>query len=55
MPNLYNPGEQKPGTGTYVEVGPRGGKVPEAREVSSKKGEPLPPTQESGRKWRKKN
>lgn len=54
MPNLYKPGEQKPSTGNYIEVGPRGGKVTNQREIKSNKGEPLPPTQEPGRKWKKK-
>ena len=35
------PGAIAPNSGQYLEVGPRGGK---GREVTSVKGEPLPPT-----------
>ncbi|MGL5621766.1 YjzC family protein [Cetobacterium sp.] len=49
----------KPGTdnkpaGTYVEVGPRGGKVDNPRVVTIDKGDRLPPTQEPKRGWVKK-
>ena len=49
----------KPGTdnqrpGTYVEVGPRGGKVDNPRVVHIDAGDRLPPTQEPGRGWQKK-
>lgn len=54
MGKLINPGtdDQKPGT--YIERGPRGGKVVKPREVKIDKGDRLPPTQEPGRKWEKK-
>jgi len=39
------PGSQVPFSGQYQEVGPRGGK---GREVTSVKGERLPPTTKSG-------
>jgi hypothetical protein len=39
------PGETAPKSGQYREVGPRGAK---RREVTSTKGEPLPPTTRSG-------
>lgn len=35
------PGSPAPGSGQYREIGPRGG---ERREVTSEKGNPLPPT-----------
>ncbi len=49
----------KPGTdnkpaGTYVEVGPRGGRVDNPRVVHIDKGDRLPPTQEPKRGWVKK-
>jgi len=39
------PGDTAPNSGQYQEVGPRGGK---GREVTSVKGEPLPPTTKKG-------
>lgn len=39
------PGDQAPRSGQYQEIGPRGGK---GREVTSVKGEKLPPTTKSG-------
>lgn len=49
----------KPGTdnqcpGTYVEVGPRGGKVDDSRIVHIDPGDRLPPTQKPGNGWQKK-
>ena len=49
----------KPGTdnqrpGKYVEVGPRGGSVDKPRTVTIGSGDRLPPTQKSGRGWKKK-
>lgn len=54
MTQYFKPGERKPETGTYIEVGPRGGAVPNAREAKSKVNEPLPPTQKEGNQWKKK-
>lgn len=51
---LYKPGEDNKPRGTYVEVGPRGGKVDDPRVVRIDPGDRLPPTQESGHKWEKK-
>lgn len=42
------------GTGTYIEVGPRGGHVPDAREVTIDRGDRLPPTQKPNRGWVRK-
>lgn len=39
-PNL-KPGTPAPGSGQYQEIGPRGGP---RREITSEKGNPLPPT-----------
>ena len=39
------PGETAPASGQYQEVGPRGGK---GREVTTVKGETLPPSTKSG-------
>lgn len=54
MPNnLYKPGTDNLPPGEYREVGPRGGEVPKARQVSIDPGDKLPPTQEKGRNWKK--
>lgn len=37
----YKPGQSAPVSGQYEQIGPRGGKGP---EVTTVKGEPLPPT-----------
>ena len=39
------PGQTAPTSGQYQKIGPRGGRGP---EVTSVKGEPLPPTQTPG-------
>ena len=39
------PGQTTPRSGQYQQIGPRGGRGP---EVTSVKGEPLPPTQTPG-------
>ncbi len=41
----FKPGETAPASGQYQERGPRGGK---GREITSVKGEPLPPTTKRG-------
>lgn len=49
---LQKPGEIPAKSGEYVERGPRGGVVPNARQVTMEpKDTPLPPTQEEGNKW----
>jgi hypothetical protein len=40
------PGNEAPKSGQYKEIGPKGGQG--GREVTSVKGEPLPPTTKSG-------
>lgn len=55
MSNLQKPGEKPNGSGEYIERGPRGGKVPNARQVTIEpKDGKLPPTQEEGHTWEKK-
>jgi len=39
------PGEKTPASGQYREIGPRGGK---SNEVTSVRGQPLPPTKQKG-------
>lgn len=50
--NLHKPGTDNLPAGEYREVGPRGGSVPNPRQVSIDRGDRLPPTQEKGRKWK---
>ena len=52
MSNLQKPGEIPDQPGEYIERGPQGGVVPDARQVTIEEGDtPLPPTQESGHTW----
>lgn len=44
-PTGLKPGQKAPASGQYIAVGPRGGK---GNEVTSVKGEPLPPTNQRG-------
>ncbi|QKS70307.1 YjzC family protein [Paenalkalicoccus suaedae] len=53
MSELIKPGTDNQRAGTYVEVGPRGGSVSDARTVKIDQGDRLPPTQEEGNMWRK--
>ena len=48
---LNKPGTDNLSGGSYREVGPRGGKVQNAREIRIAKGDRLPPTQEKGNRW----
>lgn len=43
------PGETAPASGQYQEIGPRGGK---GREVTTVRGERLPPTTQSGSSYK---
>jgi hypothetical protein len=43
------PGTPTPRSGIYEQVGQRGGKTGE--QADSTRGNPLPPTQQSGRTW----
>ena len=47
------PGTDNQRSGTYVEVGPRGGKVSNPRIVRIDKGDRLPSTQKPGNGWKK--
>lgn len=51
--NLIKPGTDNKPSGTYIEVGPQGGKIPKPRIVSIDSGDRLPPTQKTGNKWKK--
>lgn len=54
MSKTYKPGEDNKPSGTYKEVGPRGGNINNPRIVNIDKGDRLPPTQKPGNKWKKK-
>lgn len=49
--DIYKPGEDNRRGGIYVEVGPRGGAVRDARSVHIDFGDRLPSTQETGHRW----
>lgn len=49
MARTWKPGQKAPGSGQYEEVGPRGGRS--GKEVTSEKGNPLPPTNKPGDEW----
>lgn len=52
MPRLQKPGENPDRSGEYIERGPRGGTVPNPRQVTIEPGDkPLPPTQKPNRNW----
>lgn len=51
---LFKPGEDNKEPGTYIEVGPRGGKVKDPKEAKIEKGDRLPPTSKAGNRWMKK-
>ncbi len=53
MSEVIKPGTDNQKAGTYLEVGPRGGKVSDARVAHIDQGDRLPPTQQSGRCWKK--
>jgi len=55
MSELQKPGENPSKPGEYVETGSKGGKVPNAKQVTIEQGDnKLPPTQEKNRKWKRK-
>lgn len=54
MATPIKPGTDNQKPGTYIEVGPRGGKVDNPRVVDIGPGDRLPPTSESGNGWKKK-
>lgn len=54
MPKPIKPGTDNQKPGTYIEVGPRGGKVDNPRVVDIGPRDRLPPTSESGNGWVKK-
>ena len=54
MAKPIKPGTDNQRSGTYVELGPRGGKVDDSRIVHIDPGDRLPPTQKPGNGWQKK-
>ena len=50
---LYKPGEDNKPAGKYTEVGPRGGQIKNPRHATNDQGDRLPPTQQSGNKWKR--
>lgn len=53
--DLQKPGEKPTKPGEYIERGPRGGAVPDGRQVTIEPGDvPLPPTTKPGNKWERK-
>ncbi|MBE0454994.1 MAG: YjzC family protein [Roseinatronobacter sp.] len=48
--DLYKPGQKAPRSGQYEITGPRGGRTDVERTVT--RGEPLPPTEQKGQKYR---
>jgi hypothetical protein len=52
MSNVQKPGEKPKRPGEYIERGPRGGDVPDPRQVTIESRDPkLPPTQKPKRTW----
>jgi len=54
MAKPIKPGTDNQRPGTYVEVGPRGGIVPNPRVVHIDPGDRLPPTSRPGNGWVRK-
>jgi hypothetical protein len=54
MSELQKPGTDNQPAGTYIETGPRGGKVDNPRVVKIDQGDRLPPTSKVGNKWIKR-
>ena len=51
---LQKPGEKPASPGEYEERGPRGGRVPNPKQVTIEPGDPkLPPTPEPNRTWKR--
>lgn len=54
MSDLQKPGEKPARSGEYEERGPGGGRIQKPRKVTIEPGDnPLPPTREKGRKWKR--
>ena len=54
LAKTIKPGTDNQPAGTYIERGPRGGKVSNPKVVRIDKGDRLPPTSEKGHTWEKK-
>lgn len=50
---IYKPGQDNLPAGHYTETGPRGGAINRPRHIRIDQGDRLPPTQQSGNRWRK--
>ena len=50
MTHEYKPGQETPYSGQYQVIGPRGGS--RNKEITSTKGNPLPPTSNPGERYR---
>ena len=51
----HKPGENPSNSGEYIERGPRGGKLNNARQVTIENGDkPMPPTSKEGNIWERK-
>lgn len=53
MSKVIKPGTDNMPSGKYVERGPKGGSVPNARVVHIDRGDRLPPTQKPGNGWQR--
>jgi len=55
MAKLQKPGEKPARSGEYIERGPRGGEIPNPRQVTIEpRDDKLPPTQKKNRTWEHK-
>ena len=52
MDKYFKPGTDNQKPGTYVEVGPNGEALENARTCSIQKGDKLPPTSKVGNMWK---
>ncbi len=52
MEKYFKPGTDNQQAGTYVEVGPNGEAIENARTVSIQKGDRLPATSTKGNRWK---
>jgi hypothetical protein len=53
MSNLFKPGTSNAPSGTYLEVGPNGESINDARVVNLEDGDIIPLPQSKGNKWLK--
>jgi len=53
MKETYKPGSSSAPSGSYTEVGPRGGEVEGGRTAKVSEGSRMPPTSKKGNSWAK--